>query len=310
KSRRDVIEQAARDYDRLLAYGDYTIVAGIAEELRPLLESHDENALALWQRISRDFPRGNPVMAAECEAIRSPSEVSSQVRYPKPVYPAAPFSRPSSFGKIRFSYDFRGSAPVLAIANGMVPPRRFDPVDQYRLVVCEDGSDDGLFHAMVYGREGEDGRLIVGRKGVMIRVIDVRGPECVLEIIRTGIQSQEVFVRWSGHKLLMFLSGEGLFALDFDNAGGVITELPPPLIPDIIELHDVAFIGEHADELFTGENRWRICYDILPFPERPLSDPRLEDIKGMLPRKPAEKRAMLLRNGFGNLWTELILKGR
>jgi len=232
------------------------------------------------------------------------------VQSPKPVYPNLPFARPSAIGKIRFSYNVSKQAPPLVITNGRAMPREFGAVGFYRTAVGAEGSDDGLFQALIYAKEGEDGRLVVGRRGVLIRVFDVRGPECVLEITREGRQIQEIFIRWSRHSLLIYIGGEGLHAIDFDSVSATVTNLPPPIIPDILTLHDVAFLGAHADELYTGENRWRLCYEILPFPERPADDPRLAELRGLLPRKPDDKRMMLLGNGFGNLWTEYILRGK
>ena len=338
KDRRDVVKSAEEDYDRLLSTGDYGEVVALAERIRPLLEDHDENALALWQRISRDFPRGDPVMAAECEAVRSKSEVAYEIRIPPPVFAGMNFSRPSAIGKLRFTYsaftyykvesDSTEPPPSLIVANGMSQPREFPPVGFFRKVGNVKGSDDGLFQAIVYSQENEEGVTTKQQKGIMVRVLDVRIPDCVFEITRLPLQIYDIFICWSGHTLLLFFNGEGFYAINFDSAGGsgsiggvgstggsgsiggVITELPKPLIPSVNVIEDPAFMGEHADELYTGGNRWRLCFEILPFPENPMDDPRLEDIRKMLPRKPAEKRAMLLRNGFGNLWTEIILRGR
>ena len=313
KERRDIVENALEEYERIIVgggYGGYGDVVPIVESLRPLLESRDEKALALWQRISRDFPRGAPFMAVECEAVRSAGEVACQVRHPTPVYPGLPFARPSTVGKIRFSYSHRPDATyaTLTIANGIAPLREFPPVGRCRLVVGCEGSDDGRYQMLVYAQEGEDGKLIVGRRGILIRVFDTFAPECVLELARPGMQAPSMFVRWYGHTMMFFLVGEGLFALDFDKIRGTVVRLPQPLLPDIISLHNVAFMGEHMDELFTGDNRWRFCFDILPYPSDPLGDPRLTEIKGMLPKKPDERKAMLLRNGFGNLWAGQILR--
>ncbi|MCL1896791.1 MAG: protein kinase [Clostridiales bacterium] len=336
KDRRDVVRRATEDYDLLLSTGDYGGVVALAERIRPLLESLDENALALWQRISRDFPRGDPVMAAECEAVRSKSEVASVIKIPPPVFAGMNFSRPSAIGKIRFTYTAftyykvestsTEPPPSLIVANGISEPREFPPVGFFRKVGNVKGSDDGLFQALVYSMENEEGVTTKQQKGIMVRVMDVRAPECVFEITRLPLQIYDIFICWFGHTLLIYFNSEGLYAINFDNAGnrsaefgnvggsgsigGAITELPKPLIPSVNVIEDPAFMGEHADELHTGANRWRLCFEILPFPERPMDDPRLEDIRKMLPRKPAEKRAMLLRNGFGNLWTDMILKGR
>jgi|GEM_PF-6362766 len=310
KDRRDVIAGVSTAYNSLLVSGDYGKISDVAEALRPLLDSGDENALALWQRVSRDFPRGNPFLAVEREAVRLDTEMEYKVSYPKPLYPGLPFSRPSAYGKVRFSYNIRQSVPPLVVTNGNAPPREFSAVGFYRMAVGAEGSDDGVFQAIVYGQEGEDGRLIIGRRGILIRVVDTRGPDCVFEICRPGIQPQEIFARWSYHTLLLFLGGEGMFAIDFDKASGPGMELPSPVIPDIITMHDVAFMGVYADELFTGENRWSICFEILPFPQRPLDDPRFAVMKNMLPKKPEERREALLRNGFGNLWAERILRGK
>jgi len=310
KSRRDTIAEAASDYERLLGSGDYSEITGVTAALRPLLVSQDENALALWQRIARDFPRGNIFMAAEGEATRSPSETAEMIRHTKPIYPGLPFSRQSAIGKIRFSYRFNRDSNDLVIANGSAPPAEYPSVGQYKVVTGGESSEDGLYQALVYAREGDDGRLVVGRRGILIRVFDVRGPECVLEIDRPAIQMQGTFMHWSNHALLLYMGDEGFFAIDFDKAGGPVGQLPPPVIQDLTEIHEVAFLGAHADELFTGENRFRLCYEILPFPERPFEDPRYLNFSRMLPKRPEEKRAMLLRNGFGNLWTDRLLGGR
>jgi hypothetical protein len=312
KDRRDVIKQAEEDYSLLLGSGDFGRIGSVAEDLRPLLESRDENALALWQRIARDFPRGNPIFATECEAVKDASEIAYRVQHPKPTFPGLPFARHSSIGKIRFSYRETREQEYLIVSNGASPPREFPGVGLCRKVVGSQESEDGLLHGLAYAQQGEDGRLIVGRRGVLIRIIDARGPSCLLELYRPGLQTQEMFMRWSHHTLLMFLGSEGLYAIDFDNVTSTITDadMPQPIIPDIITLFDVGFMGAHADELFTGENRWKICYDVLPFPERPYDDPRLGAYGKMLPKKPDERRALLLRNGFGNLWTELVLKAR
>jgi len=306
KESSDLVAGVEADY-ALLGYGDASLLAA---PLRPLVMSGNENAIALWQRISRDFPRGNPFIAVERQAVKAEFEISSQVRFPSPVYPLMKFSRPSAIGKIRFSYNIFKDPPQLVITNGKAPPAEFLPVEFYRAVVGVEGSDDGLFQALVYSREGEDGKLIVGRRGIVIRVFDIRGPECMLEIRRPELQVQEIFMRWSRHSLLLYLGGSGFYAIDFDKTADLADGLPAPIMPDIITMHDVAFLGDHEDELYTGENRWRICYDILPFPDNPFDDPRLIELSPMLPKKPDERRAMLLRNGFGNLWTDLILQGR
>jgi len=313
KSRRDVVDSAAADYDKLVKSGAYEDITSVTKTLRPLLEIRDERALALWQRIARDFPRGAPFFATECEAVRAESEISYDRIRPKPLLTALPFSRPSGAGKIRFSFREGNGRLNLVITNGMSVQCVFPPVGLYRFPEYAEGSDDGLLQALVYGEQDDGGKLIAGRRGVLIRVFDVRRePRCVFEKQFPGLLPRELFARWSNHTLLLFLLNAGLFALDFDGSGQIYEksyeEMPQPIIPDIIDMHDVAYMGAHADELYTGENRWRFCFEILPFPARPLDDTRFENIKAMLPKKPDEKRAMLLRNGFGNLWTEQILQ--
>ena len=308
KKRRETISNAASEYERILKDGDYGRIGSLCASLRTLVENRDENAFALWQRIQRDFPRGKPFMAVECEAKPPEKEFLYHVKHAKPVYPSMPFSHPSAIGKIKYSYNYRNEAQALIISNKVSFPLEISAVGEFRIVTAAEPSGDGLFQALFYSRSGEDERLIIGRKGVMIRVIDVKGPECVFELVLPSLQIQEIFVRWYYHTMLIYVGSFGIFHIDFDEPGAPDSKLPPPIIPELTELHDVFFIGEHADDLFTGENRFRLCFEVLPFPSNPMNDERLNNFLPVLPKKPDERRAVLLANGFGNLWTERILR--
>ena len=310
KNRRDVIEKATADYDRLLQAGAYEEISGITNDLRPLLESGDENALVLWKRIARDFPRGNAFMGTEVDSISSDSQTSYIVKPPKPIFPGLPFKRDTAIGKVRFKYNENQHSARLVITNDIGLPVEFSQYGDCKYVTCGEESDDGVYQSLLYSQMGEDGKLIVGRSGILIRVFDVVRLNCVLEIYRPGLQPQGVFMRWSYHTLLLYLGNEGIFSIDFNEWPGADTSLPQPIIPDIINLHDVAFRGDYLDELFTGENNWRFCFEIQPMPKNPLESARYENLKHAIPRRPAEKRAMLLRNGFGNICTERLLAGR
>ena len=310
KSRHDVIEKATEDYDHLLLTGAYEKISEITDEVRPLLESGDENALALWVRISRDFPRGGAFMGTEIDSINSDSKTSYKVKSPKPIFAGVPFKRDTKIGGVYFKYNESSNFVSLVIGNGIRQPVEFAQYQNCKFVTCGEGSEDGLFQCLLYSEMGDDGRLIVGRKGILIRVFDVVKPDCVFEIYRPGLQSTDVFMRWSYHTLLLFLGNEGLFSIDFDDLRGGKVPLPAPIIPDIITLHDVAFRGEYVDVLFTGENCWRIIFDIQPMPTDIVRATRYDNLKHELPRKPATKREILLRNGFGNIWTERIIGGR
>ena len=311
KTRYDIIEKATGDYDSLISSGAYEQIEEITDALKPLLENGDENALALWQRIARDFPRGKAFMSTECDKARAYSEVTDYVLTLEPITPGEPFARSSAIGKIRFKYNKKWNSPAkLTIMNGDSMPFEFAPYRNCIYVTCGEGSDDGLFQGFVYSQTDEKGRSIPGSNGILIRIIDVRLPNCVFELYEPGLQSHSIFMRWSYHTLLMYIGNKGVFAIDFDKWPGEYTPLPDPIIPDIKHMHDVAFIGEHADELFTGENRWRLCYEILPVPARPFRDIRYLDMENALLSNPLGQRTMLLRNGFGNIWTERILAGR
>ena len=311
KIRHDVIGKACSDYDNLLLAGAYGEISGITDAIRPLVENGDENALALWMRIARDFPRGKAFMSMECDTVRSGSEVTDYVLTLEPISPGQPFSRPSTIGMIRFKYNKKwNDYPMLAIMNGSTPPREFWTYGKYAYVTGAESSEDGLFQGLVYSEMQGTRKIAADQKGILIRIFDVRMPDYVFELCDPGLRLKDVFMRWSYHTLLMYIANMGVFAIDFDEWDDKYSQLPPPIIPDLKRMHDVAFIGEHADELDTGENMWRICYEILPIPSHPYRNTKYQDMEYLIPVKPDERRAMLLRNGFGNIWTEQIIAGR
>lgn len=307
--RNQLLEKLEEKYEQLLIKKEYHAIDAITEKIRPLVLQEENRALSLWKKISQAFPKGDPFIAIPLpEGEEVSSDDSHSLKYPLPQYPGLPFSVKTSEGKVGYKYHYRSGQddkyPSLHLTRYDGKSFYFNQSELYSSVTIKTSSLDGMFHFLLSAKKDYDQKPT--SIGFLVRIFDLKKLKVIYEKEYPHLPWSYTFTFWRGHTLYLFI--DGLYVLNLDTIKDTIMDLGQPLIPIQGDISDPGFLGAQCEYFKTTENIWYICSEILPVPIEKLNNPRFLSLKGKLPFRKKNKRKVLLKEGFGTLWADILLK--